>query len=98
MAVFGRDRALPRPYKNRERGQGSALSLPRLIVGKRHCRLLTVGNLNSDATGFDISCGKTCGQITLILWKTLISRCKKFLTIESWAIDYTKFSTSFPQA
>ncbi len=27
----------------------------RLIVGKRHCRLLIVGNINSDATGFDIT-------------------------------------------
>jgi hypothetical protein len=31
---------------------GSAVSLPRFIVGKRHCRILTlVGNINSDATG-----------------------------------------------
>jgi len=26
----------------------------RLIVGKRHCRVLIVGNINSDATGIDI--------------------------------------------
>ena len=26
----------------------------RLIVGTRHCRVLIVGNINSDATGFDI--------------------------------------------
>ncbi len=25
-----------------------------IIVGKRHCRVLTVGNIDSDATGFDI--------------------------------------------
>ncbi|WP_333031858.1 MULTISPECIES: hypothetical protein [unclassified Microcoleus] len=49
-------------------GHGSAVSLPqnnqsssiknvtiaRLIVGKRHCRVLTVGNINSDVTGFDL--------------------------------------------
>ncbi len=27
------------------RGHGSAVSLPRLIVGKRHCRILTLSNL-----------------------------------------------------
>ncbi|MEG4962294.1 MULTISPECIES: hypothetical protein [unclassified Microcoleus] len=31
------------------------LTIARLIVGKRHCRVLIVGNVNSDATGFDIS-------------------------------------------
>ncbi len=37
-------------------GHGSAVSLPRLIiVGTRHCRVLIVGNINSDATGFDIT-------------------------------------------
>ncbi|MBD1814695.1 hypothetical protein H6F65_24070 [Microcoleus sp. FACHB-DQ6] len=30
------------------------MSLPRLIVGTRHCRVLTVGNINSDASGVDI--------------------------------------------
>ena len=29
------------------RGHGSAVSLPRLIVGKRHCRVLTLGNIGS---------------------------------------------------
>ena len=29
------------------------VSIARLIVGKRHCRVLTVGNINSDATGFE---------------------------------------------
>ena len=37
------------------RGHGSAVSLPPLIVGTRHCRVLTVSNINSDATGVDIS-------------------------------------------
>ncbi|MEG4496196.1 hypothetical protein QUB05_26465 [Microcoleus sp. F10-C6] len=45
-------------------GHGNALSLPQLIVGKRHCRVLMVrvrtrlrlwGNINSDATEFDIT-------------------------------------------
>jgi hypothetical protein len=36
------------------RGHGSAVSLPELIVGTRHCRVLTVGNNNSHATGVDI--------------------------------------------
>ena len=31
------------------------MSLPRLIVGTRHCRVLILGNINSDATGFDIT-------------------------------------------
>jgi hypothetical protein len=30
------------------------LSLPELIVETRQCRVLTVGNVNSDATGIDI--------------------------------------------
>jgi hypothetical protein len=30
------------------------VSLPPLIVGTRHCRVLTVSNINSDATGVDI--------------------------------------------
>ena len=37
------------------RGYGTAVSLPRLIVGTRHCRILIVGNINSDAMGFDIT-------------------------------------------
>jgi hypothetical protein len=51
-------------------GHGNAVSLPqnnqsssmrdvtiaRLIVGKRHSRVLTVGNINSDATGLDMRC------------------------------------------
>lgn len=32
------------------------VTIARLIVGKRHCRVLTLGNINSDATGFDIIC------------------------------------------
>ena len=31
------------------------MSLPQLIVGKRHSRILIVGNINSDATGIDIT-------------------------------------------
>ena len=30
------------------------MSLPGLIVGTRHCRVLILGDINSDATGFDI--------------------------------------------
>ncbi|MEG4090407.1 hypothetical protein [Microcoleus sp. Pol12B4] len=37
------------------RGDGSAVSLPGLIVGTRHGRVLAVGNINSDATGFGIT-------------------------------------------
>ncbi|MEG4972990.1 hypothetical protein [Microcoleus sp. K4-B3] len=37
------------------RGHGSAVSLPGLIVGTRHCRVLAVSNINADATGFDIT-------------------------------------------
>ncbi|MEG4108154.1 hypothetical protein [Microcoleus sp. S13_C5] len=40
------------------RGHGSAVFLPRLIVGTRHCRVLALGNINSDARGVDIK-GKT---------------------------------------
>ena len=32
----------------------------RLIVGTRHCRALIVGNINSDATGFDITGSRAC--------------------------------------
>jgi hypothetical protein len=35
-------------------GHGNAVSLPRLIVGTRYCRVLTVGYINSDTNGFDI--------------------------------------------
>ena len=35
------------------------MSLPRLIVVQGHCRLLIVGNINSDATGFDTNCTET---------------------------------------
>ena len=34
-----------------EEGHGTAVSLPQLIVGKRHCRVLIMGNVNVDATG-----------------------------------------------
>jgi hypothetical protein len=45
-------------------GHGNAVSLPQLIVGTWQCRFLMVrlrsttaiGNVNSDATGFDIDC------------------------------------------
>ena len=40
--------------RNDKRGHGSAVSLPLLIVGKRHCRVLISPNINSDAIGFDI--------------------------------------------
>lgn len=37
-------------------GHGNAVSLPQNnIVGTRHCRVLISGNLNSDATGFDMT-------------------------------------------
>ena len=32
-----------------------AVSLQLIGVGTRHCRVLIVGNINSDATGFDIT-------------------------------------------
>ena len=44
--------------RNDKRGHGSAVSLPRLIVGRRHCRVLISGYINSDATGFDMRCGE----------------------------------------
>ena len=33
------------------------MSLQLMGVGTRHCRVLTVSNINSDATGVDINCG-----------------------------------------
>ncbi len=39
------------------RRHGSAVSLPRLIVGTRQCRVLISGYINSDATGFDMISG-----------------------------------------
>jgi hypothetical protein len=47
-------------------GHGSAVSLPRLIVGKRQCRVLISGYINSDATGFDISHGSDVLNIILL--------------------------------
>ncbi len=44
-------------YARSRGGHGNAVSLPqnnRLIVGTRQCRVLTLGNINFDATGFDI--------------------------------------------
>ena len=38
------------------------MSLPPLIVGTRHCRVLTVSNINSDATGVDITGLSTFSQ------------------------------------
>jgi hypothetical protein len=35
------------------------VTIARLIVGKRHSRVLTVGNINSDATGFGITSPRT---------------------------------------
>lgn len=49
---------MPFPYPTiiNNRGHGNAVSLPiaGLTVGKRHCRVLISGNINSDASGFDI--------------------------------------------
>jgi len=57
--VFLLDRRRKKSYQFRSsselyRGYGSAVSLPRLIVGTRHCRVLISGYINSDATGSDI--------------------------------------------
>ena len=42
--------------RNDKRGDGSAVSLPRSIVGRRHCRLLRLLRLDhSDANGFDMT-------------------------------------------
>lgn len=50
------------PQNNPSTGDGSPaimlaedVTTARLIVGKRHCRVLTLGNINSDATGFYIT-------------------------------------------
>ncbi len=43
------------------------MSLPQSIVGKRHCRVLISGNINSDATRIDI----THSVKALILWREL---------------------------
>ena len=59
---------------------------------------MSSGNIKFGGIGFDIACGKTCGQMTLILWKTLLDRPKQFLQQNARAIDRTRFSTSFPQA
>ena len=41
--------------RNDKRGDGNAVSLPRSIVGRRHCRLLRLVRLyHSDANGIDI--------------------------------------------
>ncbi len=36
-------------------GHGSAVSLQLIMVGTRHCRVLISGNINSNATGNDIT-------------------------------------------
>ncbi|MEG4202383.1 hypothetical protein QUA20_00385 [Microcoleus sp. Pol7_A1] len=64
-----------RYLKHGNGGHGNAVSLPqnnpsnsirdvtiaRLIVGKRHCRILILGNINSHATGFDITARRNFG-------------------------------------
>jgi len=37
------------------RGHGTAVSLPLIAVRTRHCRVLAVGNINSDANEFEIN-------------------------------------------
>jgi hypothetical protein len=37
------------------RGHGSALGLQLIRVVQGHCRVQTVGNINCDATGFDMT-------------------------------------------
>jgi hypothetical protein len=44
-----------------------------------------------------LRCGKTCGKLAQDLWKTILSGWTKFLMRKGWAIEYTNFSTSFPQ-
>ena len=59
---------------NDKRGHGNAVSLPRSIVGRRHCRILILGNLNSDATRIDfirISCSKNVKNISLLFLSAL---------------------------
>jgi hypothetical protein len=46
--------SIPAAPSGDKRGYGSAVSLPRLIVGTRHCRVLISGNINSDTTGIDM--------------------------------------------
>ena len=42
------------PQNNLVGGDGNAVSLPQnKFVGKRQCRLLILGNINPDPTGFD---------------------------------------------
>jgi hypothetical protein len=43
---------MPCPYPKIINFSRSDFTIARLIVGKRHCRVLTFGNMNSDATGF----------------------------------------------
>jgi hypothetical protein len=45
---------MPCPYPKIIISPGSDVTIARLIVGTRHCRVLTVGNINSNATGFEI--------------------------------------------
>ena len=41
--------------RRNDRGHGSAVSIPRSIVGKRQCRVLISGYINFDATGIDMT-------------------------------------------
>jgi hypothetical protein len=45
---------MPFPYPKIINLSRLDFTIARLIVGKRHCRVLTFGNMNSDATGFAI--------------------------------------------
>ncbi len=57
-------RSFPAALRHDTEETAFGVSLPRLIVGKRHCRVLALGNINSDATGFDITFRKLlCGDV-----------------------------------
>jgi hypothetical protein len=43
------------PTPKRSRSQLNDVTIAQLIVRTRQCRVLTVGNINSDATGCDIT-------------------------------------------
>jgi hypothetical protein len=51
----GHGSAVSLPKRNHERRRHCRFLRARLIVGKRHCRLLISGNINSDATEIDMT-------------------------------------------
>jgi len=71
------------------RGHGSAVSLQLMGVGTRHCRVLTVSNINSDATGVDIIYqGEKFNQNNSIIFQPIEAKYQTVKTLPRLKHEY----------